>query len=904
MRRSAHHSFLLRASILQSELNVTHHRPPYSLVFCMIGFRLTRLSRPLFFRVLAVLGFGLLGVNPGSAAEVAEVQKGLLAGSYATVIKQATGELREGAGNSEWSMLLVRALLAVGRNAEADAAMKESLAKDARSIRLRWLAREVAFANGRPEEALARIDEVRRAVRDSMWMYRGPADLVVFGRAMLMLGADPKEVLEKVYASAQKTDPKLRDVYLARGELALEKHDFALAARAFEEGLKQLPEDPDLHSGRARAYAESDRAVARKALQAALEHNPKHVPSLLQIAEMHISGEAYDEAGKVLDDIIETNPVQPEAWAYRAVIAHLRSDPQAEKQARDRALSSWPQNPRVDSLIGEKLSAKYRFAEGAAYQRRARAFDPEYLPAKAALASDLLRLGEHKEGWALAQEVHDADEYDVEAFNLVTLRETMGKYAALESEDFVVRMAAPEVAVYGPRVVALLRRAKETLVAKYGVELAKPTYIEIFADQRDFAVRTFGLPDVAGFLGVCFGRVVTANSPATSSSATNWESVLWHEFCHVITLQMTKNKMPRWLSEGISVHEERQANPAWGMRINPSYREMILGKDLVPVGKLSAAFLAPKTPRHLQFAYLQSSLVVDYIVAKHGIDALRKILLELRDGIEINAALAKHTVPMEDLEKGFAEYARGRAEQLAPGLKWDRPEAELFLEEGATELATFERKHPDNYWLLKAKAQRLAEKQQWAEAVVPLRRLVELYPAQKGSDTAYRPLVAALRAQQDAAGERAVLRQWVEVDDEASDAYLRLMEIAVGEQDWPTVVRNAERFLAVNPLVAPPYRYLAQAAAALGDDSTAVVAWRTLVQLDVPDRSEAHYQLARLMHKRGDAEAARRHVLLALEETPRYRSALQLLLEISRASPARAGESTEPAVTAPPKRTE
>ena len=35
---------------------------------------------------------------------------------------------------------------------------------------------------------------------------------------------------------------------------------------------------------------------------------------------------------------------------------------------------------------------------------------------------------------------------------------------------------------------------------------------------RDFAVRTFGLPDVSGFLGVCFGRVVTANSPATSKA--------------------------------------------------------------------------------------------------------------------------------------------------------------------------------------------------------------------------------------------------------------------------------------------------------------------------------------------------------------------------------------------------
>ena len=56
---------------------------------------------------------------------------------------------------------------------------------------------------------------------------------------------------------------------------------------------------------------------------------------------------------------------------------------------------------------------------------------------------------------------------------------------------------------------------------------------------------------------------------ATSSSATKWESVLWHEFCHVVTLKMTKNKMPRWLSEGISVYEERQVDPAWGMKIDP-----------------------------------------------------------------------------------------------------------------------------------------------------------------------------------------------------------------------------------------------------------------------------------------------------------------------------------------------
>jgi tetratricopeptide (TPR) repeat protein len=565
------------------------------------------------------------------------------------------------------------------------------------------------------------------------------------------------------------------------------------------------------------------------------------------------------------------------------VISHLKNDLVGEKFARSRALSSWPRNPRVDYLIGEKLSAKYRFAEGAAYQRQSREFDPTYLPAAAQLASDLLRLGEETEGWALAQAVHERDEYDVEAFNLVTLRDTMEKYAALTNDDFVIRMAAPEVAVYGPRVLALLRRAKETLTAKYGIELAKPTYVEIFADQRDFAVRTFGLPDVAGFLGVCFGRVVTANSPATSSSPTNWEAVLWHEFCHVVTLQMTKNKMPRWLSEGISVHEERQADPSWGMRIDARYREMILGDDLVPVGKLSGAFLAPKSSRHMQFAYLQSSLVVEYIIGKFGIEKLRDVLTDLRDGTEINAALAKHTVPLETLETDFAAYAKERAEQLAPKMSWKRPEPELLLPDNIEKLAEWEKENPDNYYLLRVKAQRLIEQQKWEEAKVPLQRLVELYPQQKGTDSVYRNLVAALRALNDTAGEREVLKKWVEIDDEATEGYLRLMELAAAEKDWPTVARNSERYLGVNPLVPPPYRYLAQAAAATGDDSAAVVAWRTLIQLDVPERADGHFQLATLLHKRGDNHEARRHALLALEETPRYRAALRLLSDLHRA---------------------
>jgi hypothetical protein len=100
-------------------------------------------------------------------------------------------------------------------------------------------------------------------------------------------------------------------------------------------------------------------------------------------------------------------------------------------------------------------------------------------------------------------------------------------------------------------------------------------------------------------------------------------------------------------------------------------------------------------------------------------------------------------------------------------------------------------------------------------------------------------------------------------------------------------------------LVPPPYRYLAQAAAGSGDDSSAVVAWRTLIQLDVPERADGHYQLAALLHKRGDAAEARRHVLMALEETPRYRAALRLLLEMNRGRPNNASAPAVPEALLP-----
>jgi tetratricopeptide (TPR) repeat protein len=593
----------------------------------------------------------------------------------------------------------------------------------------------------------------------------------------------------------------------------------------------------------------------------------------------------------MLDRAFDVNPWHPRAWAYRAVVAHLKNDSAGEKAAREKAFKFWETNPEVDYLIGLKLSQNYRFAEGSACQRRALGFDPAFLPARNQLAEDLLRLGEEAEGWSLADEVHRRDGYDVTAYNLVTLHDTMRKFRTLTNEDFVLRMGPQEAALYGDRALALLSRARSNLTRKYGIALERPTIVEIFPEQKDFAVRTFGMPGNPGFLGVCFGRVVTANSPASQGgNPANWEAVLWHEFCHVVTLQLTKNKMPRWLSEGISVYEELQANPAWGQRMNPQYRELALGDDLTPVSELSSAFLSPKSDLHLQFAYYESALVVEYLVGKFGSEKLRAILRDLGDGANINDSIPRHTAPMKQIEKEFAAFAKKKAEALGPGLDWEKPEgrnrrgdeADTFFDKLMAPLPHVGGS-TNNYWVLMEQAAQLVREKKWAEAKAPLAKLIELCPDQAGPGNAYAMLGEVHRSLNETNQERAVLEKWAERDADVPDAYFRLMELAESAKDWEAVARNSERFLAVNPLVPQPYRALARASEELGKPTTAINAYEKLVLLDPADPADVHFRLARLLHMKRDP-AAKRHVLMALEEAPRFREAHRLLLELAQAS--------------------
>ena len=817
-----------------------------------------------------------------SAQTLEETQQQFLRGNYDEVIKVAQKQIEDGSG-SDWRILLIQSLLTVGRYGEAYTNAQNGIGDYPVRLRMFLLAREAALYQNDLKGANRRLSEAQDFIEQRRSLNTGGENLVALGETMLLLDVEPQVVLENCFHAAEKMDPPPREAFLASGNLALSKHDFSLAADAFRAGLKKFPDDPDMESGLAKAFESGDRDEMLHHIDAALKVNPQHIPTLLLLTDHLIDAEQYDEAEKQLAIVLKVNPHQPEALAYRSVLAHLRNDSAQEQKFRAEALKFYQTNPEVDFLIGKKLSEKYRFTEGAAAQRRALDFEPDFLPAQRELAEDLLRLGQSEEGWKLGESVHKKDAYDVTAYNLSTLHDRMAKFQTLTNAHFIVHMSPLEAELYGDRVLDLLSRARETLCKKYGVELTQPTTVEIFPEQKDFAVRTFGMPGNPGYLGVCFGSVITANSPASQApNPANWEDVLWHEFCHVVTLTDTRNRMPRWLSEGISVYEERQANPLWGEKMNLAYRDMILKGELTPLGKLSGAFLAPTNSEHLQFAYYESSLVVEFIVQQFGLDALKKILGDLHDGAEINKAIAARTTPLPELEKQFATYVHGLAEKLAPGADLEKPTADRT----ETDRAAWEGAHPNNYYVRLQKATTLMRAKKWAEAKPVLESLSETYHGESRADNPLWLLAATERNLKDTNAELATLEKFAAQESDFADLFGRLIDLCKERKDWTSVIKYSERLLAINPLTPLPHQALAEASAALGHNDQAIMSYQKLLALDPPDPSETHFQLARLLHARGNSESeAKRQVLQALEEAPRFREAQRLLLELEKNSP-------------------
>ena len=762
-----------------------------------------------------------------------------------------------------------QALIAAGEYAKAEALLEPFAAERPKG--------ESALHLGLLQLSLGRRSEGRRTLELLLMggEQRATArDYLRAGRAARALGRF--EDAKQLYRNATSMAPNDVAIETAWGDLLLEKFNRAEAAGSYQNALKIDADYQPAILGMAKAVSDENPPAAMKYVRRALALNPNDVASHLFLADLAIDNDKREEARQAIAKAQALNPNSLEAHALRAAIAFVEGKDEEYKTSIAAALKINPTYGEAYRVVGEVTAHQYRFEEAAEQVRRGIAIDRESAQAQADLGSHLLRTGDERNARRALEASFRADPYNVLTYNSLGLLDKLDAFQTIKDGDLIIKLHADEVAVMREYVPALAQEALAALSKRWEFVPQGPILIEMFPEHDDFAVRTVSLPGMIGALGACFGKVVTLDSPkAREPGDFNWGATLWHEMAHVITLQLSNQRIPRWLTEGISVFEEKRARPEWGREMEVTFARALDEGQVLKLRDLNSGFQNPQT---ISLAYYEASLLVEHIVQKHGEPALRALVKSFADGIDTEAAITKVLSSDIDVLQGtFDAFLNERFGTLRRALSV--PEGfnpELPLDK----LRPLAAQHPDSYILQMALGRALRSSDQKA-AIEAFERATKLVPMMTGPESPYMQIVEVAMAAGDKARAAAALDAMTAQDHTAVEAARQLVGLLDPQKDQERLRVALQRVVAVDPFDSGAHTALGRMALAGGRGPEAVRAFRVALAAGPLDRASAHADLAEGLLQTGNKAEARREALAALEIAPTYERAQDLLLKVT-----------------------
>ena len=806
----------------------------------------------------------------------------------------ARDEARDLAGGRDAGDPSAAALLAqLDRQRGEYAAAEERLAPVAAEHPVSAAGLELALLQrylGRRDEASARL----RTLVDRLQRSPAAVDLYRAARAARALGRyQQANALLRNAAALAPDDPAIHTLW---GDLFGEKYDQAEASQSYLAAL-EIDEDwaPAL-LGMARALADTNPPEAVAAASRAVEIDPEYLDAHLFLAQRSFDDRDHEAGQASLDRALAINQHSLEARSMAAAVAWVEDRQEDFEAEVRRVLDVNPAWGEVYRVAGDLAARHYRFEEAAALVRLGLEIEPGNTRSHAELGMHLLRTGDEPGARRSLERSFEEDPYDVITYNLLEMLDTLDGFETFEEGDLVVRLHPDEAPVLKDYVIDLGQRALDELSARYGMEPETPILIEVFPQHDHFAVRTLGLPGMIGALGACFGKVVTLDSPrARSPGEFNWQSTLWHEMAHVIALQMSNQRVPRWLTEGLSTFEEKRERADWARDQDLEFATNLNRGDVLSLRDLNGGFSRPET---ISISYFQASVVVEHIIEAYGESTIYDLLRAYGDGLDTEAALERVGLDFDTLQASFDAAVEERFGALrramagpgdgdgpphdAPGGAAN-PMASLRGLEGAARLARLrelDEQYPDSFPVQMPLGHAL-----WADGDAEAAREVfekaaKLAPMATGDSSPHLPLAAIALEEDDRERAMAHLEAHLEHDHRAIDAARQLAALAEEAGDDPRRRRAYELLVELDPFDAEPHQALGRLAMADGDTPTAVREFSVALAAGPIDRVSAHVDLAESQAAAGDLDAARRQVIAALEIAPTYERAQELLLDI------------------------
>jgi tetratricopeptide (TPR) repeat protein len=765
-----------------------------------------------------------------------------------------------------------RSLIARGRYADAETLL--------RPVVSRMPASEAALELGLLQQLLGRPDAkaILERVAAQADTSREAQEVARAGRALRALGRF-KEA-NAAYRDAAGDAPGDAAIQTGWGELFLEKYNRPDALRSFQMALQADPRWTPALVGSARALSDDNPPQAVSLARRALELNPSSVDAHIFLAEEATDAGKHDDALASLDKALAVNPSSLEARALRGAIAYIKDNPQEFEADAAKTLAIAPSYGDVYRVAGELAAHNYRFDEAVDLTRRALTLDGDNPRTLGDLGVHLLRTGDEPAARAALDASFKTDPYNQLTYNLLQMMDTLEKFVTVRDGDVVMRLHPDEAPVLQEYAMPLAKQALSTLSARYEFTPRGPILVEIFPKHDDFAVRTVGLPGMIGALGVCFGRVVTMDSPrARPPGEFQWEATLWHELAHVVTLQMSNQRLPRWLSEGISVYEEKKARAEWGREMDLAFAGMLNRGETLKLRDLNAAFQNPKT---ISLAYFQASLLVEHIVNAYGDAGLRKLIRSYSQGIDTDVAL-KTTLntDLDELQAGFDQSVEKSFGALRRALA--TPEgADDILRMPAAAIRPLAEANPGSFPVQMALGRALRKDGEKDEAIKAFERAAALVPSAGGQDSPHEQIAAIAVEKKDQPRAIAALTSLVAVDFNNVEAARTLagMLRQSGVEEQAKLQPVYQRIAAIDPFDAEAHTMLGRFALQKEDADGAAREFRTVLALGPVDRAAAYTDLAESYFKGGKKADAKKQTLNALEIAPGYERAQDLLLKI------------------------
>ena len=783
-----------------------------------------------------------------------------------------------------------RVRMEVGDYAKAEAHLRRSLDLASRSSAVRMDATRLLAGLleqlGRRSEARELwkqlIDEYRNG---SVHGSRSLGDVAVAARRLGYVDEDVRDIF------VDATDPKLGEVSLESlinfGYLFLERYQATDAMGIFRECLDINKFSPDALIGMARGKKYDSDAEVEAFSRAALEVNPNLVSARNLLAELAIENEIPSAARKEIDAALSVNPAGLESLTLQAVSRYLSGDTSGFEEAERKVFEINPSYGRFYYTLAENLVSRRKYREAVNFDRKAIALDPELWTAYAGLGMNLTRIGNLEEGRKALEQAYKGEPYNVWAINSLNLFDQMDTFTKTESEHFTYRMSREDAPVLSSYASELAEEVYAKLTRRYGFTPEGPIQIEIFPDRGGFAVRTLGLPGLEGALGVCFGKVVAIDSPrAREAGSFNWGTTLWHEFTHVITLQMTKHNIPRWFSEGLSVYEEHKARPGWGDNLDLAFVKAYKEGKLLKASELNTGFTRPENPGQISLAYYQAALVCDWIEEKYGFEKIKQSLELFSENLPSEEVFLR-TIGLDaaGMDAEYARFIDSRVKKIASGIFLKDPHASSPKASPAEsdQNAILERleEHPDDFLANLQMGSLLHKKGADSEAEAYLKKAQTLFPQYAEEGNPYQLLGKIYLGTQRENEALAEFEEWSRMNDSAREPLIEAANIYGHRKDWASVARMLNLSIYIAPYDPNIQRRLGEAALESENWSAAVTAYRVLVALNATDPAGAHYDLARALLASGNKQEAKREILRSLEEAPKYLKAQKLLLKIS-----------------------